>query len=136
MTLVIQQVKHAEYRKDNSIVFYVICEGVSGVVDVTLQSGAKNEYNNSVLQAWLDNNTPSAYFDKIDIANAEIEKHKTDNSSLINKSIDDLIFMTDAEKLQYKADKETYTEALTALHTKANDADNEYITEKLKKDNA
>lgn len=136
MTLVIEKVKHAEYRKDGSVVFYVICEGVSGVVDVTLQSGNKNKYNNSVLQAWLDNNTPSEYFNKIDIANAEIEKHKTDNSSLINKSIEELLLMTDAEKLQYKTDKETYVEKLSELQIKAIDADNEYITEKVKKDNA
>ena len=70
MTLVIEEVKHAEYRKDGSVVFYVTCEGVSGVLDVTLQSGTKNEHNNSVLQAWLDSNTPSAYFNKKDLVNA------------------------------------------------------------------
>lgn len=136
MTLVIEEVKHAEYRKDGSVVFYVTCEGVSGVLDVTLQSGIKNEPNNSVLQAWLDSNTPSAYFNKKDLVNAEIEKHKTDNASLIKKSTEDIIFMSDAEKLQYKSDKEAYVETLTALQIKAIDADKEYITEKAKKDNA
>ena len=136
MTLVIEEVKHAEYRKDGSVVFYVACEGVSGVLDVTLQSGIKNEPNNSVLQAWLDSNTPSAYFNKKDLINAEIEKHKTDNASLIKKSAEDIIFMSDAERLQYKSDKEAYVETLTALQIKAIDADKEYTTEKAKKDNA
>ena len=136
MTLVIEEVKHAAYPKDGSVAFYVAREGVSGVLDVPLKSGIKNEPNNSVLQAWLDSNTPSAYFNKKDLVNAEIEKHKTDNASLIKKSAEDIIFMSDAERLQYKSDKEAYVETLTALQIKAIDADKEYTTEKAKKDNA
>ena len=44
--------------------------------------------------------------------------------------------MSDAERLQYKSDKEAYVETLTALQIKAIDADKEYTTEKAKKDNA
>lgn len=136
MTLVIEEVKHAEYVKDGSVVFYVTCEGVSGVLDVTLQSGIKNGPNNLVLQTWLDNNTPSAYSNKSELAYNEIKSHRQNNSTLLNKSAEDIIFMTDAERLQYKSDKEDYLQSLSTLLVKASDIDNEYVRKKIEKDNA
>lgn len=72
MTLKVTDVGYAEYRKDGSVAFYVLCEGVSEVVETGIQKGKKNEYNNSILEAWLTTNTPDPYFTAQDEA-AEAE---------------------------------------------------------------
>lgn len=135
MTLKIERVGYAKYRVDGSIAFYVRCEGLSETVETSIQTGAKNEYNNSVLQAWLDDNTPDSYSTASDDASDAILAHKADNIALISKPANIIAAMTDAEKAQYNSDMEAYGATLTTLFDdviSADDANTAYILEKEK----
>ena len=135
MTLKIERVGYAKYRVDGSIAFYVRCEGLSETVETSIQIGAKNEYNNSVLQAWLDDNTPDSYSTAADDANDAITAHKSDNLALISKPANIVAAMTDAEKVQFNSDMEAYGATLTSLFAavkSADDAHTAYILEKEK----
>lgn len=135
MTLKIERVGYAKYRVDGSVAFYVRCEGLSDTVETSIQTGAKNEYNNSVLQAWLDDNTPDSYSTASDDASDAILAHKADNIALISKPANIVAAMTDAEKVQYNSDMEAYGATLTTLFDdviSADDANRAYIVEKEK----
>lgn len=135
MTLKIERVGYAKYRVDGSVAFYVRCEGLSETVETSIQQGEKNEYNNSVLQAWLNDNTPDSYSTAADDASDAITAHKADNIALISKPANIVAAMTDAEKAQYNSDMEAYGATLTTLFDdviSADDANTAYILEKEK----
>ncbi len=114
MTLKIKTVGYAKYRQDDSIAFYVRCEGISETVETSIQQGAENEDNNLVLQTWLDTNTPDSYPTAISDAQDAIGNYLIANSSIIDKPANVVAAMTDAQKTEYNAALETCrTELLT-----------------------
>jgi len=116
MTLRIERVGYAKYLQDNSIAFFVRCEGISGTVETYIQQGAENEYNNSVLQTWLDGNTPDSYPTAIRDAQDAVDNYLEENSAIINKPSNVVAAMTDAQKAEYNTALETCrTELLTLL---------------------
>jgi hypothetical protein len=73
MTLKITDVVFARYEKDNRVSFYVLCEGLEGFVDTSIQSGESNAYNNEILEGWLSSNTPDPYDSTADDTVAELD---------------------------------------------------------------
>jgi hypothetical protein len=135
MTLRIERVGYAKYRADGSIAFYVRCEGLSETIETSIQQGAKNEYNNSVLQAWLDDNIPDSYSTAADDASDALTAHKMANLELISKPANIVAAMTDEEKAKFNSDMEAYGATLTSLCSaieSADDAHTAYILEKEK----
>jgi len=122
MTLRIESVGYAKYRQDDSIAFYVRCEGISETVETSIQQGAENEDNNSVLQAWLDTNTPDSYSTAISDAQDAIDNYIVANSSIINKPANVVAAMTDAQKTEYNAALETCRTELLSLSNAQADA--------------
>ncbi len=121
MTLKIETVGYAKYRQDDSIAFYVRCKGISETVETSIQQGAENEYNNSVLQTWLKTNTPDSYSTAISGAQDAVDNYLVANSSIIDKPANVVAAMTDAQKTEYNAALETCrTELLSLSNAQAN----------------
>jgi hypothetical protein len=121
MTLKIETVGYAKYRQDDSIAFYVRCKGISETVETSIQQGAENEYNNSVLQTWLKTNTPDSYSTAISGAQDAVANYLVANSSIIDKPANVVAAMTDAQKTEYNAALETCrTELLSLSNAQAN----------------
>lgn len=122
MTLKIESVGYAKYLQDNSIAFCVRCEGISETVETSIQQGAENEYNNSVLQAWLETNTPDSHSTAISDAQDAIDNYLVANSSIINKPANVVAAMTDVQKAEYNTALETCQAELLSLSNAQADA--------------
>lgn len=124
MTLRVTKVMHGEVSFSGETLFHVECEGIDDVIVTKLQSGSENDYNNSVLEAWLVGNTPTAYATSFDTAAEAFEEAKTLYQSKVAMDPVDAAMMTDAEKTSYKELKAAALTEFEAAATTFESADN------------
>jgi hypothetical protein len=92
MTLRITNVKSAYVRADDTVAFTVDCGDILDV-ETVIQSGEKNTYNNAMLQAWLDENTPAPYVDtrSAEQLAAEVKNERRDKRAKVFATTLDLV---------------------------------------------